>query len=252
MSSSRNDRNNTEVVPEFTSEIFYGNEEKRYELAIFSPDDIMSYQPGSLEEKYLQLRANVYIKQSGFLDKDSMRDDGTELDEYDKYSTHFAMIENRLMGNAALFACARIIPKSVKTGFNLPIEDYFPEAFIEPAQDGDFEISRFIARHSDSSVAYFSKLIIMAAGIAHSEDNELKKMFGVVNPTFSRLLKIMGIPIDEKTKAKLLEKYNDKNVGIEIDQVGAKRTIEKKLGEVAMNSIFVPDRKFVLLDSLVA
>lgn len=240
---------NSEAVPVIYSDLFDGKNDYQIALITHSPEDILSYKKDTVEEAALKLRWNVYGKKTAMLKNSVMRIDGTEIDEYDERSVHFTIAENRSMGKIAIFSCARMILKDNEHRSDLPIEDFYPEAFQGPTNLGDFEISRFIECHDDTKTAYFAKLLLMAAGLSYSEKNNLGSMYGVVEPVFARLLKIMGIPMDQITDVKVLDDYNDKNVGIKIDKIGAKKTVESKLGEIAMKKIFTSDENIVFLNS---
>jgi N-acyl-L-homoserine lactone synthetase len=221
---------NKEAVPVIKSDVFSGHEEQRFALGVFSSEDVLKYGSDTIEQAYLRLRANTYIDQTGMLKDEVKRADGTELDEDDERSTHFIVLENRL-GEVAVFACARLIQKIVDEGeAALPIEEFFPEAFAEQeAPCGSTEVSRFIVRHDEIPHCRSAKKALMAALVAYSINNNFKSMFGVIEPGFERDLKLMRAPTRRIAEPKEVPEYNDKNLGIEVDQEGIRRRLGEEL-----------------------
>lgn len=230
---------NQQAVPVIDSDIFCGHEDKRFALGVYSSEDILSYQPKSINRAYLRLRANVYIDQTGMLEKDLKLIDGTELDKDDERSTHFVVIENKI-GKVATFACMRLIEKTSQNNALLPIEEFFPEAFDEPAPINSIEVSRFIVRHDIAKYARIAKKELMTASLAYALNNKLGPVFGVVEPEFERDLKLMKLPLRRIAEPKLVEEYNDHNLGFEID----KYEFSRRLGDAAVNSMNVPVGNF--------
>lgn len=229
-----------DAIPVINSDVFHGHANQRFALGVFNSADVLSYKPNSIEEAYLRLRANVYIDQTGMLDQDLRRVDGTEMDEFDKLSTHFVVLEN-LIEQVSVFACGRLIEKMMHKDIILPIEEYFPEVFFEPAPHNSVEISRFIVRHNDPRCARTAKIRLMTAGLAHAFKKNLEPILCVVEPSFERDLRIMKIPTRRITEPKLVPQYNDHNLGIEID----KQLLRDRLGETEMNHMSIPIGSYV-------
>lgn len=236
---------NEEAVPIATGTgIFAGHENERFALGVFSPQSVLSYKPNSPEELYLKLRSNVYVKRTGMLPDDVIRQDGTELDENDERSTHFVIFENRNLGRVAAFACMRLIEKG-NDGSELPIEDFFKgelknTSFVESAPPTSVEVSRFIVCHDNIRQSITSKQELMAAGLSHTVSNNLGPILGVVEPVFERDLKIMRIPVERIADPKLVPEYNDTNLGIEIN----KERFVKRLGKEILDRMSVPVGSF--------
>ena len=123
---------NEEAMTLIESDVFLGHQKNRFALGLLSEKDVLSYEADSLAQAYLRFRANVYVDQTRMLEDDVKGEDGTEFDKDGERSTHLVVLENRL-GEAAIFACARIIKKSPEQPDLLPVEEFFSEAFIEPA-----------------------------------------------------------------------------------------------------------------------
>jgi len=230
---------NQEAVPIIESDIFSGHEDNRFALGVFSPEETTSYTRDSILQAYLRLRANVYIDQTGMLEGDLKRHDGTELDENDERSTHLVLIENKI-GRVAVFACMRLIQKTLGYESPLPIEEFFPEAFSTPAPLNSVEVSRFISRHDSVGISLITQRDLMTAGLAHVLDNNLGPVFGVVEPAFEKGLEAMKLPMNRIAEPKLVPEYNDENLGFEVDAHEFKR----RIGEAAVKRMTIPVGSF--------
>lgn len=230
---------NKEAVPIIDGDVFSNHEDKRFALGVFSSEDVLSYRPDSILQAYLKLRANVYVDQTGMLEKGVKRSDGTELDENDERSTHFVIFEN-VMGRVAVFACMRAIEKTADKNLILPIEEFFPEAFAVPSPDKSVEVSRFIVRHDEAKSALFARMRLMTSGLAYALKNDLGPIYGVVEPEFEKLLKHTGISLRRIAEPKLVNEYNDNNLGFEIDREKCKQ----RIGEAILNNMVVPVGSF--------
>lgn len=225
---------NKEVVPIINSTIFEGdNINSRFAIGLISSDDVLKSKPGSISEAYLKLRANVYIDQTGMLDISDKRESGIEFDDDDERSSHFVVLENKL-GSMAVFACMRLIEKI--NDKPLPIEEFFPESFELPAIEKSIEVSRFIVRHDDRRQSRLAKCGLMTAGLAYTYKENLGPILGVVEPSFEKDLRIMKLPVKRIAEPKMIEEYNDKNLGIEID----KSNFRELLGSSNVDNMTIP------------
>jgi len=241
MSSASNKYiSNTEAVSIVDSDVFKGHEDQRFALGILNSEDVISYKADTIEQAYLRLRAKVYVDQTGMLDDSAKRFDGTELDKEDERSIHLVVLEN-LMGRVAVFACMRLIEKTAEKDSILPIEDFFPDAFSEPAPQKTIEVSRFIVRHDKRRHARVAKRALMTAGLAYTFNNDLGPILGVVEPSFERDLIIMGLPVRRLAEPKLVAEYNDDNLGIEIN----KDSFRDLLGEEALENMAMSAGSFI-------
>lgn len=234
--SSANNRfiSNEEAVPVIKTDLFAGHEDSRFAIAVYNSDLINNYPSDVIQQAYLRFRKNVYVDQTGMLDKDVVRGDGIEIDVDDERSTHFVVIEN-LLGKVAVFACMRLITKNFESDV-LPIEDFFPEAFLDPAVDGSVEVSRFIVRHNNARVGLDARSKLVLTSLAHVAEHNLGPIFGVVEPEFERGILGMRLPIRRIAESKLVLEYNDENLGIEI----MKDKIVRNLGTEAIMQSYVP------------
>lgn len=233
---------NQETIPIVAdSGVFYGHEDKRFAIGVYSPEQVMSYQPDSVIQAYLRLRANVYVDQAGILGNDSKRHDGTELDENDERSTHFVVLEN-LVGKVAARACSRLIIKDTAKDQKLPIEDFFPEVFSDGLPPKSIEVSRFIARVNDDRYDHeakrnqlTAKQRIILAELAYACINDLGPVFAIVEKNFGRDLRVMGVPTSVVAEPKIIPEYNSENLGLEIDKFG----FRDKVGKTVLDSMTV-------------
>jgi len=229
-----------EAVPLVSGDVFSDHEDDRFAIGVFNSNDIMSYKPDTKEQAYLKLRANVYIDRNKIFDNNVRRIDGTELDENDERSTHFVVFENLRMGRVAVFACMRLIQKSFDMNDELPIENLFPDSFIEPAPQDSIEVSRFIVCHEKSKYSTVAKLKLITAGLAHAIENDLGPIFGVIEPDLKKVLLRMSMPIEEIAKPQIVGEYTDENLGIEIN----KEIYSQHLGKEALKNMTVPVGSF--------
>jgi N-acyl-L-homoserine lactone synthetase len=159
----------------------------------------------------LILRANVYIDEHSYLPRSSRNADGTETDEHDASSIHFAAIQNhtgdemvkKLVGNA------RLIHKSTSDD-PLPVEELFPEVFVaEPMPVNSMEASRFIARHPNRLIQNIISLGLIRGMVYESTERDARYVYAVVEDHLVRLFNKIGLPMDQLSEAKRLEEYNN-------------------------------------------
>lgn len=229
-----------EAVPILESDIFSEHPDKKFAIGVFSAEDVLNYKPDSVEQAYLRLRANVYVDQTRMLGSEVKRTDGTELDDDDERSTHFVVLENLMMGRAAVFACMRVIEKTSDKNHALPIEEFFPEIFPVPAPQDSIEVSRFIIRNDNVRNSMMAKKELISTGLAYSFDNNLGPVYATLEPSFEKDLKLMRLPTKRIAEPKMVAEYNDHNLGIEIDKEGFKH----RMGEVAVKNMTVPVGSF--------
>lgn len=223
------------------SKIFASDPEKPYAISIFGPDDIVDYDEGSVQHDYLRLRADVYIDQTGFLDPSMRRQDGTESDHNDSRSAHIVALENKL-GRAAVIGCMRLPYKTLEDMSPLPIEEFFPEKFSVPLEQGTVEVSRLIANSDNFKIRNLIKRKLILHGLAYIVQNDLGPIYAVVEEPLRKDLEEMGVPIDTVAGPKYVDKYHSTNIGIEVD----KDEFERRLGRKLLMSLFVEPRDVTL------
>ena len=225
---------NEEAVPVIDGDFFSDSPESRFALAVFDGRDVVANDPSRLIRAYLRLRANVYIGQIRVLDVDQRRSNGTEVDEDDERSTHFALLENRV-GRVAVFGSMRFIEKSSQNDSKLPIETFFPETFEKPVENGSLEVSRFIVRHPDARQRGRAKLNLIRTGSAYLLRNNFEPIYATIETEFERDLRSVGVPTEKMTEAKYIEDYKSVNHGIQFDPVGLRKLVgDKGMTDLAM------------------
>jgi N-acyl-L-homoserine lactone synthetase len=229
---------NQEAVPVIDSDVFADYPDRRFAIGVFSPEKVINCQPNSIEQAYLKLRANVYIDQTRMLDEDVRRIDGTELDDDDERSVHFAVLENRL-GKTAVFACLRLIEKTNQNSAALPIEKFFPDTFLEPAPINSIEVSRFIVRHDNNRLARLALIKMIQTGFTYADENDFGPALATVGPAFERDLKLANIPTHRITEQRFIPKYKDDNLGLMINMDEFKQWATKmnmESGQITVDS----------------
>lgn len=227
-----------EVVPVSNNSGVFTDSTDRFAIKYLG-DGKLDYTPGegTVNEMYGQLRANVYIDQTGFLPESSRNVDGTEWDEDDERSSHFALLERGPHGDA-LFACARLILK--QTGTALPVEEFYPEIFADtPAPVGSVEVSRFISKHASFRYNMTATTRLLAAMTNYVHQNNLGPTFAVVEDDFSTYLSRKGVAVTALGAPKWLAEYNTENFAARIDT----RASAVRFGEQTMQSTVLTTNK---------
>lgn len=224
--------NNSELGGEFKTDLFDSNQEYRFGVGIFSPDSVVDYQVGSLQEAYLKYRAEVYIDKNGILDLSQKRPDGTELDNDDKRSAHIIAFENK-MGSSAIVGCMRLPEKSEHQNDPLPIEIFFPEVFENILPSGSKEASRFIVSYENLAIKAIIKRKLLTSAVAYTAQDKLNPVYAVVERSLKRDLMSLEVPLSQLGEGKMVEKYNSINYPIRIDQ----QEFANRLGRSAIDMI---------------
>lgn len=205
---------NVEAAPLVETDIFDTDRSRKFALVAFG---LGMRENDELFNSYLKLRANVYVYQTGMLPEEVLHSDGTETDEDDERSSHFLVVENRI-GAAAAVACIRLIEKSREHPEQLPVENFFPEAFEEhSAGPNSIEVSRFISCLDSKPDQLTAIMELFKSSLARIRQNELGPVYAVVEEDLERSLGFLGAPPRRIADPQYVEEYNDSNVGIEID-----------------------------------
>lgn len=209
---------NQEAIPVIRTDIFDGDDNALLAIARVDTEDVIA---GShpIALGYSQLRANVYIDQTGMIDPIHRRPDGGEHDDDDLRSLHLVGLENLRDGAAAVIASMRLIQKSVDHPAKLPIEDLFAEEFSgRELGYGSFEVSRWIARHDNTRYQLLSKAAVTNTGLAHAVEHNWGPCFAIVEPRVARTVnRSTGGAVSQVTAPRLIAEYNDVNLGIHVD-----------------------------------
>jgi len=217
---------NETVIPEVASALFSGNEDKQFAIGIVAVGNDIA--PGLENEfkGYTLLRGNVYAKQKHFMPLAELNDDGTETDSDDARSVHFAVIENA-MTSARVVGAMRLIVKSHEDDSPLPIEEHYPEAFIDrPAPILSTEASRLISRYENSRMQRNLKWLLFTAGVSYIKSHDLGPVYGAVETSLARGLRVEGMPVTSLSEPKFVEEFNATKMAISIDMAGLTQKIE--------------------------
>lgn len=203
---------NEQAIPVIgETNIFRDKPDARFALGVIASSAASSLDEQELFRAYLQLRANVYIDQAELLDESYRRADGTEADSDDDRSTHIVALENRST-HVGVVGSMRVIKKSDSNA--LPFEEYFGHVPI-----GGVEISRYINRLDDRKKASEVQAGLFASALAIINLSYSSPTVAIVEPLLEDRLRRRGVPVKRIADPKLLEKYKDTNVGIEIDTI---------------------------------
>lgn len=226
------------IIPIISTDAFREQDDALLAIARVGAEDVI-FGASPTAHGYSQLRANVYIDQTGFLTPAYRQPDGGEHDSDDMRSVHFVGLENRGNGTAAVVGAMRLIHKSETHPRPLPIEEFFDgEVGNLVDAPGSFEVSRYILSNPNRRRQALTKQAIMGVGLAHAVKHEWGPCVAVVSPDVARGIRQHGeVPITEITQPKVVEKYKDVNVGIQIDVGG----FRQRVGEAAVGKMYLQD-----------
>lgn len=206
---------NTEAIPLTDSGVFDANVSSRFAVGVIGQGTEPSREHDSIFQNYLRLRANVYIDQTRMLDASERRHDGTEIDGDDKRSTHIVGLENRA-GKTAVVASMRLIQKTELSNEQLPVEHYFGEEVSNVPVNG-LEISRYIVRHEERKHAAALRSALFMTALSHIVHHNLGPTYAIVEDKLANGLQKGGVPIRRLSDPRMLPKYDDLNLAINID-----------------------------------
>ncbi len=207
---------NEQAVPVVQSGLFQNTKNKRFATILFGEGCPPSGSDPLLFEGYLKLRKNVYVDQTGMLNQSEVLPSGFEIDSDDKRSIHIAVFENLGDDSVGVLGCLRLIIK--RDTEVLPIEIFYPEVFVEAAPKNSTELSRFISRAEKGKGDNFKIIMsLFNAALSYANENDICKAYGVIEPELEESLKRFGFSFTRIAEPKMVEDYNDYNVGIEID-----------------------------------
>lgn len=214
MSSINLDIPNSMVIPTLESNVFADHPESNFAVGIIAVGNNVVDGLDEELKAYLRLRANVYADQTRMISKDLVAEDGTERDADDARSVHFAVFENG--EQTRVVGAMRLIVKNHEDSSNLPIEDFFPEAFAEPAPIGSTEVSRYICRHETRATERQLKTLLYSRVVPYIMSHELGPTYAVVEPVLERALPMGGVILRRIAEPVFVPEYNDDNLGIQI------------------------------------
>jgi hypothetical protein len=212
---------NESVIPTIETDWFKGHEDTTFAIGMIAIGDQILAGRGTEFDGYLKLRANVYAYQTRMIPTDYVKGDGTETDEDDARSTHWALLERSAEGEglANVVGSIRTIEKRPTDGRPLPIEDFFPEVFeSNPLALGSIEVSRYIARHPNELIQNKLSEPLFKKVISHITAHGLGPTFGVVElKVEDHLTNRLHVPLARIAEPKYVPEYAADNLGIAVD-----------------------------------
>lgn len=217
---------NKEAIPVIETDVFSIQPDRRFALTVLGKGNIPAQGNEDIFNAYLRLRANVYIDQTGMLEPELRQEDQTESDKDDARSLHIAVLENQSsyaettrnnLSRVAVVGAMRVIEKEQGNDDRLPIEDFFEKelnGFV--TEVGSNEISRYIVRHENPRHKKVVRDLMHATALAYIVQNNLGPTLAVVEPELEQTLQKQGVPFTRIADPKLVPKYNDLNLGIQI------------------------------------
>jgi N-acyl-L-homoserine lactone synthetase len=206
-----------EVAPSLDSRVFEMHPNVRFAIGIVAVNGQVL--PGFENEytAYTELRGNVYEGQKHWMSPDELNSDGTETDADDGRSVEFVALENGLYA-PRMIGGKRLIVKSKDSSEPLPIEHHYPEVFqSSPAPLNSAESSRLISRHEDPRVQKMIKWALFKSAVSYLVAEQISPVYGVVEPSLARGLKVEGMPLTELAPAKFVPEINARKQPIVID-----------------------------------
>jgi len=222
---------NQDVIPEILApELFADNPDAQFAVGIIALGSEVL--PGATEvyRGYGLLRARVYADQTHMIDPSQVKADGTETDEDDARSVHFAIVENatdaELQRVQRVVGSLRLILKDDKNPQALPVEEFFAEQFTRnPAPVPSTEASRFICRHEDIRTQNWLKWPLFQGAVAYIMAHGIGETYGVVEPPVEASLQKSGLKITRVADPVYIEEYAAKNLAFEVDTRDLARTL---------------------------
>ncbi len=220
-----------------SSEVFRNHEEARFWIGKVAVAGEVTNE--EIYDSLLHFRANVYVRQMHFLDKESLDVLGREIDSDDARSTQFTVVENQDDGKARLVGTGRLI---LKRNFDepLPIEKYFPEVFEKlPIEPNSVEVSRFISRHEDDRTQHTIALSVIRTLTLNSVEQGVRADYCIIEEPLLKLLKMIGLPIEVLGEAKQIDEYGGKLYPVKIDPYKVLESVTSdKSGKMALKRFF--------------
>lgn len=180
----------------------------------------------------LALRSEVYLEK-GWLKEGDINQDGLENDLDDDRSVHFVVAENiARAGLAKIIGNMRLIVKK-KDSTKLPIEEFYPDIFKDPAPTNSVEVSRLISRHSNKRAQAALKWPMFYSSLNYVEKNKLGPVYGVVEESLAKSLSLQGVSVEALADPKYISDINANKqpITIGVSELNQKFSIPGGMGE---------------------
>jgi N-acyl-L-homoserine lactone synthetase len=190
------------------------NNNMHYSVGILAEGNCVSNGCEEAYLDYLRLRARVYGIQNDFISKELILKDGTERDEDDCRSVHFAVLEENDEGSRVV-AALRLILKNDITAKSLPIEKYFPKAFSNmPVPLNNVELSRYICNHENKATQFALTLPLFSSAAYYGNKHNISLTYAVIEPFLERILRLRGFPVKRLAEQEFLSQYNRTHIPV--------------------------------------
>ena len=215
---------NEMVIPEVQGLgwLFEGREDSRFAAGVIMLGETALEGFEGAKNAYMMLRGQVYVTQTRMVSEERLVQTGPEAgseipDEDDVRSVHFGVFEN-LGSVIRMVGSQRHIRKTLEDPRPLPIENFFPTAFCEPAKPGSFEVSRYIQRHEDVSLQDSLTFPLLRTAVLYALSHSDEPAYGVVEEGLERKLRDRAsVPLRRIAEPMMVPDYAADNLGIVID-----------------------------------
>jgi hypothetical protein len=212
---------NHEVIPVISPDIFIGHENARLAVGVVAIGSCVTPGFEEVHGAYYRLRGNVYGGQQQFMPMEELNDDGSESDGDDPRSVHIALVENTILDGdqvGRVLGGIRVIVKSDCNEAPLPVENHYPEAFLDgPATNLSVELSRLIARHELPRVQKRLSQYLFMSALSHGLIHDLGPAYGAIEAEYLRTLAMQGVPVTALGDSKFVKEFNATKMPIRVD-----------------------------------
>jgi len=210
MTSVRRRVPNGDVTPELQVDPFVASPRSRFAILALG----CGLHATAAFTGYLELRTQVYTVQTEMLTAAELTY-GIDIDDDDDRATAFLVIENRDPRPVAV-ACVRVIERLGTDRRPLPADDLYGLGL----EGAGVEVSRYIARLSDSESQSRALIELLRSTIAHIRRLGMDEhVYAIVEPPLERILRIMGVGVTRVAEPLWIDEYRGVNLAIQLDPV---------------------------------
>ncbi|MGB4778824.1 hypothetical protein [Microbacterium sp.] len=201
---------NADVTPEVRADMFAESPGSRF--AVLSLGH--GLRANAFYTAYIELRTEVYTKQTGMLSTNDLAY-GVDIDDDDDRSSAFLVVENRA-SHAVAVACVRVIERLGSDNRPLPADALYGLDLGSEC----LEVSRYIARLDDRSDQADVLRELLRSTVAHIRQHGTDdRVYAIVERPLERVLRIMGIGVTRIADPIWLDEYQGVNVAIRLDPI---------------------------------
>lgn len=206
------------TIPIIKSDVFDGIHESDFAVGIVAINDMVVNDYDHEFDGAARLRANEYLRK-GYVRPEDLDADGTELDDDDKRSVHFVVLERVAQASLArVIGNMRLVIKTDDTP--LPVEKFRPEVFVQGAAPiGSTEASRLICKHENVSLQNYLKWPLFIAGLKYVDEHKLGPVYGLMDPRLTKLLALQHMPMTTLAPEAYIPQINATKQPVHIDTI---------------------------------